>query len=141
MKKFEVSGEFILEAHKAACSKWKTILETKFPELFVPEEKGEEIIYEWTPKSRYAHSNPPKRQKFYFSVGDRVQIYDGSYHLNYDKTPVKESLGLSKPTGTILYNKCAEIYDWMFGLSTLNLLIQLEDGRKIFSAPNCVTKI
>lgn len=34
MKKYKVSKEFILEAHKAACSEWKQKLEKEFPEVF-----------------------------------------------------------------------------------------------------------
>jgi hypothetical protein len=33
-KEFTVSKEFILEAHSAACSTWKTKIEDKFPDLF-----------------------------------------------------------------------------------------------------------
>lgn len=34
MKKYKVSEEFILEAHKASCSEWKQKLEKEFPEVF-----------------------------------------------------------------------------------------------------------
>jgi len=34
MKKHEVKEEFILEAHKEACSKWKSKIEKQFPDLF-----------------------------------------------------------------------------------------------------------
>lgn len=35
---YEVSGVFILEAYKAACSEWKKKLEAKFPELFLQDD-------------------------------------------------------------------------------------------------------
>lgn len=34
MKKYKVSKEFILEAHKASCSEWKQKLEKEFPKVF-----------------------------------------------------------------------------------------------------------
>ena len=34
MKKFEVSEEFIKEAHSAACSDWKKKIEEQFPDAF-----------------------------------------------------------------------------------------------------------
>lgn len=34
MKKYEVSEQFIKEAHRAACSDWKKRLEREFPEVF-----------------------------------------------------------------------------------------------------------
>jgi hypothetical protein len=41
MKKVELSEEFVLEAHKAACNDWKQRIEKEVPELFNPKlEKG-----------------------------------------------------------------------------------------------------
>lgn len=49
---YTVSGEFIKEAHKAACSEWKRKLEAKFPDVFrkptlkaLVEEYGKEIDF------------------------------------------------------------------------------------------------
>lgn len=36
MKKYEVSEEFIKQAHAAACSEWKQKIKEQFPEAFKP---------------------------------------------------------------------------------------------------------
>lgn len=138
METYNVSKEFILEAHKVACNLWKSKIEKEFPKLFP---KKEEVIFEVKYKPQY-HSifGESEKKTFYFNNGDRVIITDGSYHK--DNTGKRlHSLGLERPKGTILYNKCSEILQENTGTYTLNLLIQLEDGRVIFSAPNCVQLI
>ncbi len=46
MKKVKVSKDFILEAHKAACSEWKSKIENELPDLFKPKfEIGDAVFF------------------------------------------------------------------------------------------------
>jgi hypothetical protein len=45
MKTITLPEEFVLEAHKAACSEWKAKIEKQIPELFIPKYKiGDKFI-------------------------------------------------------------------------------------------------
>lgn len=44
MEKLEVSREFVVEAHKEACSKWKKKIEDSFPSLFNATKQIESMI-------------------------------------------------------------------------------------------------
>jgi len=42
--KIEISKEFVLEAHKAACSDWKKRIEKELPELFTKRVKRWRVV-------------------------------------------------------------------------------------------------
>jgi hypothetical protein len=45
MKTVTLPEEFVLEAHKAACSEWKVKIENQIPELFTPKyKKGDKFV-------------------------------------------------------------------------------------------------
>lgn len=134
--KYTVSKEFILEAYEAASPEWKTNIEKAFPEIF---HKGDKVIFTSHPKDDFPNEGIQEKI-FYFSIGDRVLITDGSYHTHPNGIKVK-GLGMKQPKGIIVYNRCDRMFESYHSNVSLNLVIQLEDGTIIFSAPNCVQKI
>ncbi len=137
MKIYQIDEQFILELYDCIGCSMKKKTEEKFPEIF---KKRDLVIYEYFPTGR-CENQARDRIEYYFAIGDKIQICDGSYHLNADGSKINESLGLTRPKGTIIFTKSKEFYQGCLGKASLNLLIKLDDGRFILSAPNCVEKI
>ena len=85
-KTFIVSKEFILSAHKAACSEWKIKFEKEFPGAFI---KKKVTI---TENSYDKHGVVRQVKEFSLVVGDKVRVTDGSY--NSDVKTGKERWGI-----------------------------------------------
>jgi hypothetical protein len=130
---YSVSKDFILEAHKAACQDWKKKIEEQFPEVFP---KGDRVVMTTKHTGSMSHMND-KSETYYYSIGDRVKVWDRSYHKNAITKEAYDDIR-SGDKGTILYNKCNEELVSETSTVSLNLLIQYDNGTLIFSAPNCV---
>lgn len=110
-----------------------------FPSVF-----KDKIIYKFEYFEKYLTNKYFREEKpevFYFSIGDRVKIHDGSYHSYVDGGKINEHLGLTAPDGIIVYNRCTQKLQTMHGHVPLQLVIKLDDGRTILSAVNCVRLI
>lgn len=92
--KFEVDKQFILDAHDAACDKWKAKLEDKYPEIFVKEKYfkfGNE--YKLTTSSDVLviglYSAPLELQRKCLIVDygyePKIQMHDGRYIIALEK--------------------------------------------------------
>jgi hypothetical protein len=127
-----ISEDLLQEIYQASNDLVKCTLRKEYPFLC-----REAVIYKFK-DHRGEKGIHNKTETFYFSIGDRVQIWDGSYHAFPGGEKINESLGLSNPTGTVVYNRSKEWYNTIHGNCTLNLVIKLDDGRTILSAPNCV---
>lgn len=137
---FTVDAQFILDAHKVACQGWKEKIENKFPKLFGRKNERQEIIY------RKWKDGQLETKKYYFAIGDKVRVNDGSY--NIDARTGEERAGIDDlfrySEAKIIALNTGKMYSTSIGINlkcTLNLLLEFPKGQLIYCAPNCVNSI
>lgn len=138
---FNVDKEFILAAYKVACDPWKIKIRQKFPAAFKTKCYEPQLVEE----IRWKRGVEEKRNKFQFTFGDEIEIWDGSYNedINGKHRSGIDSLFKNNTAKIIAINTgkihTVRVFD-EFKI-TLNLLVKFPNGVLVYVAPSMVNVI